>query len=177
MKTYEKADRATRSLVDEVMALHHPKLADASVTVDVLMVSDIDEESGEVHQALKAHGYPAAATIAIVPLNRRALGQADALMTIDVASWQSLSGAEQQALIDHELTHLTLVLGEDGAPKRDDLKRPKLKMRLHDWQLGGFVDVAMRHGESALEVKAARSCNNKGQYYWDWGNGAKLKAV
>jgi len=174
-KTFEQADDKTKRLVTQVRNEHHPGLRDNALTIDVLMVADIDEESGEVSPALKAHGYPAAATIAIVPLNRRALGQADALLTIDTATWQGLGAAEQTALVDHELTHLQ-IKRRDNAVVRDDLGRPKLAMRLHDWQLGGFVDVARRHGESAIEVRAARACTSKGQYFWDFGP-SKLRAV
>lgn len=40
--------------------------------------------------------------------------------------------------------------------KTDDVGRPKLKMRLHDWQMGGFREIAQRYGSDALEVVEAR---------------------
>jgi hypothetical protein len=41
---------------------------------------------------------------------------------------------------------------KDGAPKRDDLGRPKLQQRPFDFELYGFHDVAARHGAHSVEV-------------------------
>lgn len=176
-KTYERQiDNDVTELVAAVREEHHRYLEGADVTVDVLMVSDIDEESGEVLPALTLHGYPAAATIKIVGPAQRALGQADALMMIDVVSWRELPPAGRRALIDHELTHLEVVCGKKGEIKRDDSGRPKLKMRLHDYEIGGFREVIERHGKAAPEVITAKSCTENGQYFWDF-DGPRLRAV
>jgi hypothetical protein len=167
-KTFEKAPSEVVKLVRDVMLMHHEPLAEAGVTFDVLMASDIDED-GENHQALKHHGYPAAAVIKIVSLADRALDNADVRLTIDAATWDSANSAQRRALIDHELMHLVVVLNDMKKPKLDDQNRPKLKMRLHDWQLGGFKDIAKRHGANAFEVQAVRACRDEaGQFFWDF---------
>lgn len=189
--TYEKAGAEVLELLDGAMRRWHPELAACGVTFDVLMASEIDEESGEVHPTLKLHGYPAAATVKLVPLAQRALKQADLLMTIDAATWSSLGNAERLAVIDHELEHVQVLAdprgfvtwNDDegkavGSPKRDDCGRPKLKMKLHDFEIGGFVAIAKRHRKRALEVQAVeRLVDGNGQFFWDWSTETRLAAA
>lgn len=169
-KTYEKAPEEVTAALGEMMRRHHPELAREGVTIDVLMVSDIDEESGENVPTLKVGGYHAAATIKVVPLPQRALGHGDALLTIDAYTWDGLGAAERRALLDHELQHVELQCDDGGAVKRDDMKRPKLRLRLHDWNLQGFDIIAQRHGARALEVQAIRACQDRrtGQMRWEF---------
>lgn len=174
-KTYQRADEATAAMVKSAMSKWHPTLLDAGVTVDALMVADFDPETGEVFPALKHGGYQAAATIKANNLQLRVLDNADALLVIDTCNWDRLGEAERVALIDHELTHLLVVM-DQGSIRRDDHGRPRLKMRLHDWQLGGFTAVARRHGEKAPEVQAVRQCREGDQYFWDF-TGPELRAV
>lgn len=169
MKTYERADEKTRSLVQEAMENYHQRLIGQQVTVAVLMAADIDPDSGEVWPALKLAGYPCAATMKVTPLADRALGREDALLTLDAAKWHSLNHDEKLALLDHELCHLEFVIDEDGAVRRDDQKRPKLRLRLHDIQIGAFREVAERHRSAALEVQEIRkSFNERGQGFWQF---------
>lgn len=53
----------------------------------------------------------------------------------------------------HELTHLEIQRDKDGAPKWDDLDRPKLKMRKHDYEIGVFVDVAKEYGMDSFDCE------------------------
>jgi len=112
------------------------------------------------------------------------LGVADTLLTVDAATWAKLDDEEKTALVDHELEHVLVraakrgFVGLDGDGKADrsarldDHRRPVLKLRLHDWQLGGFRDVAQRHRSAAIEVQAARRHREPGgQYAWDFGSG------
>lgn len=178
--TYQRAGDEIQDIVRAAINRYHPDLAKCEVTVDVLLVEDVDEE-GVSSPVLKHNGYQAAATMKVNGLKERALGLADALLTIDAFVWGSMGAREQLALVDHELEHLQVraekgivqvhqATGElSASPKRDDLGRPCLKLRLHDWQLGGFRSVAQRHRESAVEVQAVRRCRSEGgQYYWDW---------
>lgn len=64
---------------------------------------------------------------------------------------------------------------EDARAQELDELALKLKMRLHDWQLGGFIAIARRHGGHAPEVRAVRACvDDKGQYFWDWSKPRKV---
>lgn len=169
-KVYVRADDDVLDLLREVQEEWHGGLTDAGVTVDVLMVSDdAEDDSDAPGPVLKHGGYPAAALIKIQPHIQRALGLGDALLQIDEGTWEGLDVAGRRALLDHELTHLELVYDEDGLA-RDDCDRPKLKMRLHDYHLGGFIDVHKRHGKAAIETQnAIRSVRlPSGQYVWDF---------
>jgi hypothetical protein len=195
--TYVKADQEVTNLLQEIMDKYHPVLSACEVVVDVLMARGVDKEgSGLPEPTLKLHGYPCAAIIKVTALKQRALGQGDALLTIDSATWEELSDEKQRAVLDHELEHLVVVANDGegkpaglvecdletgeviGEPLGDDLGRPKLKLKLHDWHLEGFKTIAERYGEAALEVLTARSAivkDSGGQYVWDWA--AKEKAA
>jgi hypothetical protein len=156
------------------------------------MEHDYDRE-GEQIPSLKLHGYACAATVRATTLKQRALGQRDALIVFDAFTWERLDDDERRAVIDHELYHLQVVSEERGVPfvlwdpvakciatvpKHDDLGRPKLKLRLHDWHLGGFRAIAERHGDAALEVRAFRStADEHGQFLLDLGESRGEKAA
>jgi hypothetical protein len=168
MKTYSAASADLESCIARMLAEHHPDLE--GVTVSALFVFD-DESSDAV---LKHQGYPAAAVVSITPVRQRALGVSDAVIVVDRTEWQSLTPAQRDALIDHELTHLQWVVAEatddqPEHPKSDCLGRPKLAMRRHDHQLGWFDDVARRHGEHSPEMRQARSLvESTNQLYFDF---------
>jgi hypothetical protein len=173
MKTYSAASADLLKRIERMQAEHHPDLA--KVTVGALFVFD-DEKSESV---LKHQGYPAAAVVRITPLKDRALGLADALIVVDRTHWQKLGPAQMNALIDHELEHLTTVLDPDtGKPKFDGQNRPKLQMRQHDHQLGWFDAIARRHGEASPEICQARELlEQTKQLYFDFGQVIAARSV
>lgn len=184
--TYTKAPSAVLQLIQQVMHKHHPALAFAEVRVGALMARVEDEHGNVVPGAVKLHGYECAATIKKLPVKQRVLGNPDALITIDEGTWKELDSLERHALIDHELTHLQVLRAGGGivdydpetetcigVPKLDAADRPCLRMKLHDWQLGGFESIARRYGIDALEVQALRSIvpvlmDEAGQLRWDF---------
>lgn len=163
MKTYSQAPDAD-SCIEKIQATFHKELRD--VTVAALFVFD-HESSVPV---LKHQGYPAGAVVRITSLKDRALGIADAQIVIDRAGWLALSQRQRDALIDHELTHLTRKVDkETGEQIVDILERPKLVMRHHDHQHGWFDEIAQRHGEASPEVRQARRLiESSGQLYFDF---------
>lgn len=170
MKTYSAAPDAA-SCIEKIRAAHHADLE--GITVSALFV--FDDESGD--GVLKHQGYDAGAVVRITPLRDRAAGMADAQIVIDRSNWLTLSQPQRDALIDHELTHLTRAVDkETGEPLCDAIDRPKLKMRKHDHQFGWFDQVAERHGEASPEVIQARALmDSSRQLYFDFvptGNGA-----
>lgn len=153
-KTYEilDQDHAIHQRLVEMSRLYHGQLVEARVTISVVLCSNRDADGEEIDPALTHGGYPALATIKINSLKDRAEGKADATITVDGNRWDEWPEAELDAILDHELTHLELVL-DDGALVRDDLNRPKLRMRKHDFQMGFFSEVAERHHAAAMETK------------------------
>lgn len=149
---YTMCESDVLNRIQKVMQAHHGELAKAGVTVDAVFAIDPDGP------AIRLHGYACAATIKKVGYKQRVLGRADSEMTIDQAFCNDATDDQKDGLIDHELTHLEVI--EDARTriiKRDAAGRPRLAMRLHDWELGGFEDTARRYGKAAPEVKAAQA--------------------
>lgn len=158
--TYDKANSDVTQLVKAVAAEFHAELVRYEVSIDVLMANNPDGD------AVTHGGYPAQAKIRIVSLKDRAKGCKDAELIIDESNWRDLTDEQRRALIDHELQHLEVKF-KDGGVALDDLGRPKLSMRKHDWQMGWFDVIARRHGEASPEVRqASELMGRQGQLYF-----------
>lgn len=153
MPRYERAPAEVSQIVERMRDKYHPQLRDAGVTMTYLLAFPVTDENGDSKgPALKHHGYPASAVVKIIGLKERTDGRADAEIVIDGENWPTLSDAQKDALIDHELEHLELKYDKEGLLVRDDLSRPKLIIRKHDFQAGWFDSIVRRHGRAAPEV-------------------------
>jgi hypothetical protein len=171
------------AMTTDLVAANHPRLLEAGVTVLIQM--------HESKAGLKLHGYPCIAVAKIIPEKDRVgsmvPGLPDARITIDSVEWTYLSEAGRLAVLDHELTHFEVVgkvesIEEPDPDKPDAFKkvlrfvakldnagRPKLKMRLHSWNLGGFKEIVERHGDAAVEKRAFRETAERyGQLLMAW---------
>jgi len=162
--TYDTVDKTTDDLIKRAMAMYHSELAGAGVTVHAVFASNIDKETGEICPAVKVHGHTAAAKMQVTSLQDRARGLPDAKLTIDEYSWKRMAESRRVALIDHELEHLVLKTDDDGIVF-DDRGRPKLKLKIHDWQFQGFAKIIERHGEAAVEHREMVRWQEKGGQY------------
>ena len=167
--TYTKAGSAIQAMVERAVEKYHPLLHKEGVTINTIIVErydkvpgdeddDEDDDTEQVH-AMKQQGYPIDAKIGVTSLADRARGIADAKLMIDGLEWNKATDRQRAALIDHELEHLDLVElkptkkhPERVGKKRDDLGRPCLRIRPHDWVLAGFKDVVERHGAHSHEA-------------------------
>jgi hypothetical protein len=164
MSIFEKDDGRVGQVVAELLERYHGELAEAGVRFDLLLAEASTDDNGDpVGPALKSSGYTAAATVRILGLKDRAKGLGDAEIVVDGDRWPEWSAAERLAILDHELEHLTLAVDAEGAIKRDDLGRPRLKLRLHDRQFGWFDNVARRHGAASVEVGQASTIARLGE--------------
>jgi hypothetical protein len=167
MATYQVAPKEVNRSVERMMKKFHSELHDAKVTIDCLFAHATRDQNGDsVGPSLKHQGYPANAIIKIIGLKDRTAGRKDAELLIDGDQWDLWSEDEQDALIDHELTHLELKTDAEGCVKRDDLDRPLLKIRKHDHQFGWFDCVARRHGEAAFEIRQWKEFDGKYRQLW-----------
>jgi len=176
----DKAPKYVEDLVAAVMAESHPLLVEAGVTVACQFHTS--------KRGLRLRGVPAAAVVELVPAKNRLDGMADARITFDSIEWSGLREDIRRSIVDHELTHLVPVVkarteevsvpGEPGKYTKvkrydvatDDAGRPKLKIRAHDWELGGFKEVIERHGEAAYDRRAFRSVVERfKQVLMPWG--------
>lgn len=163
--SYTRAESDVMNLLARVIAAHHPALKNAKLAVDVLLASVEDGGGG----AVMLHGYPCSAVVRKVSYKNRVLGRGDAEIVIDAQWWEDATDRQREGLMDHELTHVEVQLDNQNKIKRDRAGRPKLSMRLHDWQLGGFAEVAQRYGKDAPEVVIAREFKKDfGQYVFDF---------
>lgn len=158
--TYTIADEEVRELLAAVVHKNHRDLHEAGVIWGVLMALN----PGGI--AVSHGGYPAAATVRIVPLKDRVTKHYDAEIVIDLRWWETHRRKHQLALLDHEVRHVALAkkLGRDVESDtlqftRDDIGRPKLRLVKGDWNAGdGFADVCERHGEWAVEFENLSQC-------------------
>jgi hypothetical protein len=154
MPRYEKAPAAVGQIVERMMDRYHPQLRDAKVTIECLLAFPTTDKNGDSSgPALKHAGYPVAALVKIIGLKERTAGRSDVEIVIDGEKWDERSELERDALIDHELEHLELKTDKDGALVRDDLERPRLKIRKHDVQVGWFDAIVRRHGRASYEFQ------------------------
>lgn len=148
------ADGEAVRLLGHVLKKYTPDLAEAKVRVRVLFAHNVDGP------ALKRGGYPAAAIVRVRSLKQRVDTGYDAEVAIDEREWDDFTTDRKAAVLFHELSHLELVMKEvEGGRQvlqRDDIGRPKLKVKPGDWNGGdGFVRVVEEFGEEALEWENA----------------------
>lgn len=166
MATYKKDDGSMAKLAAGIICEtpQHLPLADARVRIDYLLAyPEYDEVSGEAKgPAMKTRGHAILGKCRISNLKERTQGLGDAEIILDGLTWENASELERRGLLDHELTHLGVKSGVV-----DDMGRPKLKMRHHDFETGWFAAVAARNGEHSPErIQAKRIMDSAGQYFW-----------
>jgi hypothetical protein len=173
MPTFERCDKSVNNMADALLQQFdtHQPLIDAKVKFDfVFAFCDRDEKSGEpTNNALSKGGVKCLGMARKIALKDRALGRGDAEISIDGDWWkdESISDDERRALLDHEMHHIAVKVNRYGVFDLDDLGRPKLFLRPHDYEFGWFDIIAKRHGVASIERKqAARMMLGSGQLYW-----------
>lgn len=153
---YDQAKPDVHEIAGDIIVKHHPelKMPDGEYVKLCILMASRDDDSEE--PAVKHDGYPAAAIVSIIGYKQRVDKRADAEIVIDQKWWDDASDIQRRALLDHEINHIEIQTDNIGLVKTDDQGRPKLKMKLHDWQLGGFRIIAQRYGADAPEVAVAR---------------------
>lgn len=159
MTYFTLASDENKELLAEAMRRWHAELNEQGVRVEFILASRED-----LGPAVRHGGYPALATIRVVPLKDRLTKGYDAELVVDDLEFNRLSTAGKMALLDHELTHLELKRSKTGVLLVDDLGRPKLRARKGDWNAGdGFAAVVQRHGEQAIEFSNLRLAYGRAQ--------------
>ena len=155
MSTYRIAPPELIAQVQTIMREYEAELDAVGIRVDTLLAfADRNDQGEKTGPAIKAKGYPADGCIRSTNLKDRVKGLGDAEMILDGDKWQEMNSEEQDALIHHELHHLVPARKADGELILDSHNRPKIRMRLHDIELGMFIDVARAHGMASGEVQA-----------------------
>lgn len=170
MATFTRCDKSVEKLAAELLKKHpsHKPLLAAGVTIDfVWAFPDYDEKTGRpLNDALTHNGVKALGIARKIPLKDRALGRADAEIAIDGDWYQKAPAPEQEAMLDHELNHIAVKIDKRGLVT-DDLGRPVLQIRKHDYEIGFFKIVAERNGKHSIELyQAQRMFDESGQIFW-----------
>lgn len=170
MATFQRCPQTVNDMANEILCEFetHKPLLDARVTIDfVFAFADIDEQTNQpIGNALSKNGVKAIGLCRKIALKDRAMGRADAEISLDGQWWEQASDAERRALLDHELHHIATKTDKRGLVK-DDLGRPVLQLRKHDYEFGWFKAIAARHGRASIErQQAAEMMCDAGQYFW-----------
>jgi hypothetical protein len=168
-KTYEKADSEVADCLAVLIGKFHPHLlTPKKVTIDVVMVHAPVDEAGEpTGPAITRNGVACAGLAKIIGLKERTLGLSDGQILVDGDRWPHMSEESRLALLDHELQHFDLKRDKHDKARTDDLGRPLLAMRKHDYDFGWFDVIALRHGAASFEVQQAkRVIDETGQLYF-----------
>lgn len=150
-KVFSKAPDECHDRVKHLIKLFRPDLRDAGLRIDLISVTNDDPEG----EALTHQGYPAYAVVRAIDSKGRTMGRGDAEIVIDEAKYITMTDAQKDALLDHEIHHIELKLNKKGRVKLDENGRPKIGMRKHDVQIGWFEEIAKRHGQASIECKQA----------------------
>lgn len=169
--TFQRCDESVNAMAAALMVQFptHTDLIEARVKVDyVFAMGERDDQDQVIAPALKHNGCRALGIAKKISLKERALGRGDAEISLDKDWWDEASAAQQRALLDHELHHVAVKKNKEGtAFLSDDLGRPVIRLRKHDYQFGWFTIIAQRHGKASVECKfAATIWDEAGQYYW-----------
>lgn len=168
--TYEKCPKAIYEMADKILkffATHEP-LVKAGVKIDFVFArAELDEKTNKpIGHAVVKKGMWVKGEAKKIGLRDRALGKADCEVMLDGDWWEQAGEDEQRALLDHELHHFAVKIDERGLVL-DDLGRPVIQLRYHDFECGFFKVIAERHGMASQERQiAAEVMCNMGQYFW-----------
>lgn len=167
---YEIAPNAVAQVGNRIMREHHEDLHEAKLKVAFVFVfPDLDGNGQPKNFAIQEHGRRVYGRAVIVPLLQRLMMKVDAMVLIDASAWEKFSDRQREALLDHELHHFELKKDELEEPMTDDLGRPRLSIRPHDFEFGWFKTIAERYGIDSLEVQQAHDIKDRaGEILFDF---------
>lgn len=170
MSTFKKCPPEVAELAREILCefTTHKPLLDARVKVDFIFAhADVDANGIKRRPAIVHGGVRALGYCRRLGLKDRTMGRGDAEIVLDGDWWIEATAKQSRALLDHELHHIEVVTDKHGRVQWDDLGRPRLKLRPHDFEFGWFIEIARRHGVASQEcVQAKVMVDAAGQLLW-----------
>lgn len=170
MATFERCDKSVETLARELIEKYdaNKPLGAIGVKIDyVFAFADVDDDGKILNDALTKDGVKALGITRKIPLKDRALGRGDAEIALDGDWWHGATAEQQAALLDHEINHVAVKCDKAGNVQYDDLGRPQLKLRKHDFEFGWFKCIAERHGAASQErIQARTMMDFSGQLFW-----------
>ena len=159
--TYTAASEAELKLLKEMIRLpcHEPLVTEKIQVALTMCHPDLDETGMPKAPAITHSGNGVMAKCRLVaPLDYLWMHQ-DVMIMVDAWRWKELGRATRLAVLDHELTHVSVLVDAHGNAKRHpgSAKQVKLILRKDDWTLTGFADVIKRHEGAALEAQSLQN--------------------
>ena len=127
------------------------------ILVGVLVAfSPKDKNGNPKGKALKGYaGAGAAAEVKKVSARDRVTKGYDVEIVLDGDTWPQTALQVQEAILDHEMTHIVV---DD---QRADGGKLNISMRPEDFIAWGFWEVIERHGKAAIEHKSLKALEEK----------------
>jgi hypothetical protein len=134
MVDFWKEDELQTFGMEVATKYHTATIADAAI---LFVFRDPPKKNG---------GRVIAGTAEKVPKKWKDIGvvEEDFMITIARSVWEEMSSADKEALIDHELTHCTVTVKDNG--------EAELSIRPHD--IEDFIEVYERHGAWQPQLRA-----------------------
>lgn len=158
-KIFTVANDEVQALVRRILEEQYPAIAGMIPELQIGVLFATSDKDGK--PALAKGGYPCAGVIRIVSEEDRAAGGPDVIISLDGDRWDDWTDEERYSLIHHELHHLVPAklrprMDDSGGwfCEPDNLNRPKIRLRRHDFEIGGFNLIVEQHGAAALEWQA-----------------------
>lgn len=142
-------DQSVLDMADSLLRRYYQDLIEAELRIYYLFVA-----TDEVKPALTSGGYPVPALIKVNSLKCRVEGKADCTLTIDKNWYDGVDKDKNVAAIDQQLYRITLAQDDEGKYERDDIGRPRVRLRPYDITINGFHEIAKRHRFASVEVAA-----------------------
>lgn len=165
MPTFQKCGPAVTEMANSILCEFpsHKPVLDARVKIDFLFAyCDRDDAGQPKNHAIRYRGGRALGVCRKIKLKDRVAGRGDVEITLDGDWWDTASEADQRGLLDHEMHHISVEVDSNGKAVTDDITRPKITMRKHDFEFGWFGIIAARHGKASQEVKQATQMMEQG---------------
>lgn len=149
--TQPDGDDPICGMLIDVLARWHPHIG-AAVRIGLMYAFNDDGP------AIKVRGVQALASVKVMNVKDRVKWGFDVELLVDGAAWERMPDDRRLALLDHECSHLELVLDDNGNVKMDVIGRPRVVTIPADLNPSdAFVAVIERHGRSAAEVISANA--------------------
>jgi hypothetical protein len=163
MPTFERCPKEVNRLADELFQKFEENKPLENLKIDyVFAYGERDDVTEALLQpAIKDKGREVQGICRKTNLKERALGHGDIEICLDGDWWETATTPQRLALLDHELHHVVVT------DKTDDMERPIIKLREHDFEVGWFRVIAERHGRASGEcAQAAKVMLDHGQAFW-----------
>lgn len=151
---YSDAEEEDRTLLRGVVGQYFPELSVLSceLVIDLRMAKaqgDDEEESDK--SAVKRHGFPVPAKVAVVGPVERSRGGPDVRVVVDESRWAEMGEEARKACLFSELNRIQPRRDKHGALKLDPYDRPMIRLRPYDYCVAGYVESVRTFGDESVE--------------------------